>query len=77
MSRVHSRMPERYDPRAIDEMIDAIQRQFREALLRSEHIVLGIDQNLYIRSSNGKYWKITVSDLGVVTTTDMGTTLPN
>jgi hypothetical protein len=77
MSRVHSRMPDRYDPRAIDEMIDALQRQFREALLRSEHIILGIEQHLILRSPDGHYWKVEVGNTGTLTTTDLGTTIPN
>lgn len=35
------------------------------------------ERRVFARSDNGKFWLITVSDTGVLTTTDFGTEFPS
>jgi hypothetical protein len=41
----------------------------------SEDVIIDGGRRVLLRSANGKYWRLNVSDLGVLSTTDMGTTL--
>jgi hypothetical protein len=48
-------------------------RRIRKAT--DEDVIIGDGRRLIIRSPNGHFWNITVSDAGVIAATDMGTTL--
>jgi hypothetical protein len=48
-------------------------RRLRQAV--EDDVIIGDGRRLIIRSPNGHFWNIGVSDAGAITVTDMGTTL--
>jgi hypothetical protein len=68
--------PAVYDPAQMAFFVEQLNRELAKLLPRTEHIVMGLDQKLIIRSPNGHYWEVGVSDLGAITTTDLGTGNP-
>jgi hypothetical protein len=70
------RAPAQYSQRDFNNLIDQLNRELAKLLPRTEHIVMGIDQQLIIKSPDGHFWQISVSNLGALTTTDLGTGNP-
>jgi hypothetical protein len=68
--------PTQYDPSQMAFFVEQLNRELAKLLPRTEHIVMGIDQQLIIRSPDGHFWQIGVSNLGALTTTDLGTGNP-
>lgn len=62
------------DVRGLTQRLDDQRLAIRE--LTEADIVFDEGRKLKLRSANGIYWSIQVSDLGVLSTTDEGTTLP-
>ena len=49
-------------------------RRIRKAT--DDDVIIGDGRRLIVRSPNGHFWSITVSDAGVIAATDLGTTVP-
>lgn len=51
-------------------------RLTRGADTKDDLIVDSTTEGVVLKDSNGHYWRISISTLGVLTTTDLGTTKP-
>ena len=65
---------------ALNNIFGEIQRAINaleiQGLDSTGTIIIDSDNGLILRSPNDHYWRVTVSNAGALTTTDLGTTKP-
>jgi hypothetical protein len=61
------------DERATRAVLAEHDRRLRRA--ENEDVIIGDGRRLILRSPNGHFWNVTVSNAGVLSATDMGTSL--
>lgn len=62
------------DKRSLQANLDRQSKDIRENA--EGDVVIEMPRRLFLRDTDGIYWQITVSTAGVLTTTNMGATLP-
>lgn len=62
------------DDRQTRNVLDNHERRLSRVELSD--VLMGDGRRLFLRSPNGHYWNITVSDAGALSATDMGATAP-
>lgn len=61
------------DERQLRAVIDAAAQEISS--LKNDDVLIDLNRRLILRSPNGHFWNVAVSDAGALTVTDMGTTL--
>lgn len=62
------------DRRTLERVVSDSRAEQRRAAL--EDVVLDGDRRLILRSPNGHYWSLGISDAGAIVATDIGTQAP-
>lgn len=62
------------DKRSLQASLDRTAKDLRDN--QESDVVIEAPRRLFLRDTNGIYWQITVSTTGVLTTTNVGATLP-
>jgi hypothetical protein len=62
------------DERRARAALDDHEQRLRQA--EDNDVLIGDGRRLIVRSPNGHFWNLTVNNAGVISATDMGTTVP-